>query len=462
MTDLDLLVVGAGPGGYVAALRAAGLGLRTAVVERDAVGGRCLNVACMPAKAMLRSADAVTAALGFADLGVVIDPPRVDGDAVVAWRRQVVDRLTRGVAHLLAKHRVEVVPGEARIVGPHAVQIGEHVLEAGHVLLATGSVPRSLPGIPFGGRIVSTETIWTLPSLPASVVVVGAGSSGTEVASAYARLGARVTLLEASDRVLPAEEPEVSAAVARALTAQGIDVRVGTTLRSATTDGDSVVFDAGAGGARGAGGSGGEARAEWLVVATGRAPDTEALGLDDAGVKTDERGLVVVDEAMATTVDGILAIGDLVAGPALAHKASEEGIVAVEAAAGLPVEVIDHLAIPRTTFSSPTVASFGLTEAGAAAAGYDVAVGNAPYGSVGAGALTGPGFVKVVVDRSGGELLGGSAVGASSPELIQQLVDARALEGGHRDLARVVHGHPTLSEVVLEAVRAADGWMIHA
>src|SRR5436190_486707 len=354
--QFDCVVIGSGPGGYVAAIRAAQLGMKTAVVEKDVVGGRCLNYACIPAKA---------------------------------------------------------------------------------VVLASGSVKRPIPGVEFGGNVIGTEEAWALTELPSSMVVIGAGASGTEIASAYARLGTQVTLYEGLERVLPTEDADISKLAERSFKKQGIEVRTATFYEGQEAD--------------------------WVVIAAGRGPDVEGLGLDAAGVKLDDSGLVAVDRALRTNVAKVYAIGDLVAGPALAHKASDEGVIAVEDAAGNETHPISYIDIPRATFCTPNVASFGLTEQQARDAGHDVVVGKVQYGAVGAGTVYGDrtGLVKVVGDKKYGEMLGGHILGAKATELIQELVNAKVLEGGFPEVARMIHGHPTMSEAVMEAARAADGWLIH-
>jgi dihydrolipoamide dehydrogenase len=284
-------------------------------------------------------------------------------------------------------------------------------------------------------------------------VVVGAGASGSEIASAYARLGSQVTLVEALDRVLPTEDADISRTAERACGKQGIDVHTETYVENVYDSGGGVTFTYGD--KRG--------EADYLVIAAGRGPDVGSLGLDKVGVELTEEGLIEVAGTQRTSVPGLWAIGDLTPGPALAHKASDEGVIAVEDAAGLQTHPIAKQDIPRATFCAPNVASFGLTAEQAKAAGHDVVVGKLQYGAVGAGTVYGDrgGLVKVVGERSYGELLGGHIIGAKATELIQELVNVRALEGGYPDLARIVHGHPTLSEAVMEAARAADGWLIH-
>jgi dihydrolipoamide dehydrogenase len=449
----DCLVIGSGPGGYVAAIRAAQLGMKTAVVERDRVGGRCLNYACIPAKAVLRSADVLTEVREAGEFGIRVGEPEVDFGAVTQRREKVISTLTGGVAGLFKKNGIELIEGSGRLAGPRQVVVGDQTIEAKTIILATGSVKRSIPGVEFGGRVIGTEESWALSELPGSMAVVGAGASGAEIASAYARLGVEVLLFEALERVLPTEDGDISKLVERGLKRQGMTIHTRTFVTDVVADEAKVKFTHGE-----------ESReVDWLVIATGRAPDVEGLGLDDAGVRLAETGLIEVDGAMRTSVEGVYAIGDLVRGPALAHKASDEGVIAVEDAAGMTTHPIEYIDVPRATFCTPNVGSFGLTEAQAREEGHEVVVGKVQYGAVGAGTVYGDraGLIKVVGESRYGELLGGHIVGTRATELIQELVNLRAVEGGYPELARIIHGHPTLSEAVMEAGRAADGWLIH-
>jgi dihydrolipoamide dehydrogenase len=452
-SSFDTIVIGSGPGGYVAAIRAAQLGQKVAVVEKDAIGGRCLNYACIPAKAFLRAADIVQEVRDAGEFGVVVGEPTVDYAALFERRGKVVKTLTGGVGGLFKKNAVEYLEGEASLAGDGKVVVGGETYEAKNIILATGSTKRPIPGASFGGRVIGTEEAWALKELPKRMAVVGAGASGAEIASAFARLGTEILLFEALDRVLPTEDADISKLAERGLKKQGMQIFTKTFVENVQTGDSSVTFTYGDQ----------QGEADWLVIAAGRGPDVEALGLAAAGVEIDERGLIMVDGALRTTAAGIWAIGDLVPGPALAHKASDEGIIAVEDAHGLDTHPISYIDIPRATFCTPNVASFGLTEEQAKAAGHDVVVGKVQYGAVGAGTVYGDraGLIKIVGDKQYGELLGGHIIGAKATELIQELVNVKALEGGYPEVARMVHGHPTLSEGVMEAARAADGWLIH-
>jgi dihydrolipoamide dehydrogenase len=446
-------VIGAGPGGYVAAIRAAQLGKSTVVVERDKVGGRCLNYACIPAKAVLRSADLLSEIRDAGEFGLAVSGVEVDYPVVQSRRDKVVATLTSGVSGLFKKNGIEVIEGDASLTADGDVRVDGGAITAPTVILATGSVPLPIPGVEFGGRVIGTEEAWALDELPARLAVVGCGASGVEIASGYARLGSEVILVEAVDRVLPTEDADISRLVERGLKRQGIEVFTGTPVSDVQAGGDGVRFSYGSA----------SAEADYLVIAAGRGADVAGLGLAEAGVALDERGFVQVDGALRTTRAGVYAIGDLVPGPALAHKASDEGIIAVEDSAGLPTHPLALIDIPRAVFCTPNVGSFGLTEEQAREQDYDVVVGKVPYGAVGGGTVYGDrsGLIKLVGERTYGELLGGHIVGSRATELIQELVNVRALEGGYAEVARIVHGHPTLSEAVMEAARAADGWLIH-
>src|SRR5437588_1348272 len=452
-SSYDCIVIGSGPGGYVGAIRAAQLGFKTAIVEKDKIGGRCLNYACIPAKAVLRSADVLSEVREAGEFGVRVQEPEVDYAALTSQREKVISTLTDGAAMLLSKTGVETITGEGALRGEGTVNVGDQSLQAKTIVLATGSVKRPLPGTQFGGRVIGTEEAWALAELPRTLAVVGAGASGAEIASAYARLGSQVLLFEALDRVLPTEDVDISKLAERGLKRQGMTIHKGTLVKDVESTDASVKFSY----------DDQSGEVDWLVIAAGRAADTETLGLERAGVKLTEQGSVEVDGALRTSAPGVYAIGALVPGPALAHKASDEGVIAVEDAAGLETHPIEYIDIPRATFCEPNVASFGLTEAQAREQGHDVTVGKVQYGAVGAGTVYGDrqGLVKIVGDQRYGELLGGHIVGAKATELIQELVNAKLLEGGYPELAHTVHGHPTLAEAVMEAARAADGWLVH-
>jgi len=463
----DVAVIGAGPGGYVAAIRARQLGLTTVVIEKDRIGGRCLNYACIPAKAVLRSADAIEEILKASTFGVTLPEgvvPGVDFATVAKRRDRVIKTMSGGVSGLLKKNDVTVVQGSAMFAPPTSEGVIELHIETGdgikavratNVIVSTGSVSLPIVGLEFGGRIVDTAGAWLATGLPSTLAVVGAGASGVEVASAYGRLGTKVTLIEALPQILPAEEPEVAALLAKEMSKQNIEVLTGAQIADVTQDANSVAITV----------NGERREYEALCIAAGRAPDLVGTNIASYGVTLDARDLIEVDDHQRTANPHIFAIGDIVRGPALAHKASEEGVVAVETSANHPdLEpiVIDN--IPRATFSSPQVASIGMTEQQARESGAQVVIGMFPFAAAGAATVYGDrtGFVKIVGDSSSGEILGAHAIGPKAADMIAELAVAKCAQVGYPELARVIHAHPTISEAVMEAARAADGWVLHA
>jgi dihydrolipoamide dehydrogenase len=450
----DVIVIGGGPGGYVAAIRAAELGQKTAVVEQDKPGGRCLNYACIPAKTLLHTADLFDQARNGADLGIKADGVSLDWEALGKRRAKVSETLAGGVKMLWDKNKVEMIEGEGSLTAESNVKVGGDTYEAGAVVLATGSVSLPIPGVEFDGRIVDTWGAWSLPERPARIAVVGAGASGTEIASAYTRFGTEVTLIEMLDRILPLEDKDMARVVERHFKKQGITISTGTPVEKVEASGDTVKVSYGDQ----------SAEVDYLCVAGGRAPDTEVLNLEAAGVRTGDGGRVEIDEYQRTSNEKVYAIGDLVRGPALAHKASEEGVVAVERIAGVETHPVDVGLVAGATFCEPQVASVGLTEEQAKEAGRDIKVGKFKLGGAGASVVYDDreGLVKIVADSEYGEILGAHVVGNRACDMIPELVDTMALEGGYQELARIVHPHPTMSEAILDAARAVDGWAIHA
>ena len=449
----DVIVIGGGPGGYVAAIRAAQLGQRTAVVEQDKPGGRCLNYACIPAKTMLYTAELYQHALNGAELGIKVEGASLDWEALAARRARVSDTLAGGVKMLWDKNKVDMIQGEGALTADGNVAVGGETHQAGAVVLATGSVEMTIPGVEFGERVVDTWGAWSLPERPERLAVVGAGASGAEIASGYGRFGTEVILIEMLDRILPAEDKDMARIVERSFKKQNITISTGTPVESVDAGERSVKVNYGDA----------EAEVDYLCIAGGRAPDTEALRLGDAGVETEDGGRIRIDDYQRTSNEKIFAIGDLVRGPALAHKASEEGVVAVETIAGHPTHPVIIEQVPGATFCHPQVASVGMTEAEAKEAGHNVKVGRFKLGAVGAGTVYDDreGLIKIVTDSEYGEILGAHIVGNRACDMISELVDTIALEGGYQELGRIVHPHPTISEAVLDAARAVDGWATH-
>ena len=453
-SSYDLIVVGSGPGGYHAAIRAAQLGLKTAVVEKDETGGRCLNYACIPAKTLLRTAEIYEQAKNGAEIGVMAENVTIDWTKVHERREQVRKTLTGGVAGLFKNYKIDLIAGEGSLTADGNVKVGDDVHEAKNVILATGSAALPIPGVEFGGRVLDTWGAWSLPELPKRIAVVGAGASGAEIASAYARFGTEVTLLEMLPQILPAEDKDVARVVERTFKKDGITVVTGARVENVEAGADSVKF-----------GYGDErAEVDYLIIAGGRAADVSALGLDAIGLQANDDGKFDVDGGQKTSVDGVYAIGDITPGPALAHKAQEEGIVAAETIAGVETTPVNREAIAGATFCHPQVASVGMTEAAAKEAGHDVKTSKFKLGGVGAGAVYDDrdGMVKLVVDKQYGEILGAHVVGNRACDMIAELVAVKELEGGYQELARIIHPHPTISEAIPEAARAIDKWAIHA
>ncbi|MCO5316274.1 MAG: dihydrolipoyl dehydrogenase [Solirubrobacterales bacterium] len=452
--SFDVIVIGGGPGGYVAAIRAAQLGKTTAVVEKDKVGGRCLNYACIPAKTMLHTAEVLDHAKSSESIGVKVTGAELDWDALGGRRTEVSTGLSGGVKMLFGKNKITLIGGEGSLTESGDVKVGDTVYEAGKVILATGSVAQPIPGTEFSGRVVDTWGAWSLPEQPGKIAVVGAGASGSEIASAYIRYGTEVILIEMLDQILPAEDRDTARVVERTFKKQGIEIATGSPVENVTVGESSVSFTYGDS----------SAEVDYLVIAGGRRPDVDGLGLDLAGVELEENGKVKVDEFQRTSNGKIYAIGDLVRGAALAHKASEEGVVAAEHASGEDTHPVNLDLIPGATFCQPQVASVGLTEAKAKDAGHDIKTGKFKLGGVGAGTVYDDrdGIVKLVVDKQYGEILGAHIVGNRACDMISELAVTMALEGGYQELARITHPHPAISEAVLEAARAVDGWATHA
>ena len=459
----DLTVIGSGPGGYVAAIRAAQLGQKVAIVEADRLGGVCLNWGCIPTKALLRNAEVVSLFQRAGDFGIACDGFRADFGEAVKRSRQIAGKFNKGVEFLMKKNNVRVHMGRGRLASPGTVQVlgeGDAVRESlgtGHVLLATGSRPKGLPGLAIDGQRVLTSTeAMLLPQAPKSIAIVGAGAVGVEFADIFHAYGAQVTLVEMLPQIVPLEDAEVAQVLARSFTRRGIQLRTGTTVERAEVAADGVRLVLGGEGA-------GELRADMVLVAIGRAPNVEGLGLEAAGVATGAGGFIAVNERFETSAPGILAIGDVIGPPLLAHAASAEGIAAVEFAAGMDRPRVDPLRVPGVTYCHPQVASIGVTAAKAQAAGWKVKEGKFPFQASGMAQASGDpeGFVKVVADAEYGAVLGVHIVGHGAAELIAEVGVAMTLEASLEDLAHVIHAHPTLSESVHEALLGAMGRALH-
>ncbi len=462
--SFDVVIVGTGPGGYVAAIRASQLGLKTAVVEREHLGGICLNWGCIPTKALLRVSELRHTLGRLGDFGISVGDISVDIEKVVAHSRKVADQLSRGVAYLMKKNGIAVIEGHARLAGPGALEVTKEdgtaeTVRAAHIILATGARARVLPGLEPDG-----ETIWTYKEAmvprahPASLLVIGAGAIGMEFASFYADLGSAVTVVEILPRVLPVEDEEISAAALKAFEAQGMTIHTGARVTSLAASGGAVQAAI-----ETADGKAQDATFDRAILAAGIVGNVEDIGLEGTGVVV-EKGHIRTDPWMATGEPGVYAIGDVTGPPWLAHKASHEGVLCVEKIAGADgVHPLDASRVPACTYCRPQVASVGLTEAAAKEAGHAVRVGRFPFiGNGKAIALGEPeGMVKTVFDETTGELLGAHMIGTEVTELIQGYTVARSLECTEADLVETIFPHPTLSEAMHESVLDAYGRVIH-
>ena len=462
-TSFDLIVVGGGPGGYVAAIRAAQLGMKTALVEREQLGGICLNWGCIPTKALLRSSEINHLLHRLDDFGFSAKDISFDAGKVVARSRAVAKQLSNGVAYLLRKNKVTVFDGHGHLAGKGRLAITKDnnavaELSSEHIVLAAGARARNLPGLEPDGELVWTyKEAMVPPAIPKSLLVVGSGAIGIEFASFYRDMGAEVTVVEVLDRVLPVEDEEISTFARKSFEKQGIKIHTGASVSAVERNGDSVTARVEADGGTH------DANVERVILAVGIVGNVENIGLENTGVVV-EKTHVVVDEWLRTGEPGIYAIGDLVGPPWLAHKASHEGVICVEHIAGVnDVHPLDIRNIPACTYCRPQVASVGLTEKAAQEAGYEVKIGHFPFiGNGKAIALGEPeGMVKTVFDSKTGELLGAHMVGAEVTELIQGYTIAKTLETTEAELIRTIFPHPTLSETMHEAVLDAYGRAIH-
>ncbi len=462
--SFDLIVIGSGPGGYVAAIRAAQLGMKTAVVEEKHLGGICLNWGCIPTKALLRTAEVFENIKHAESFGLVVKDYSFDVGKVVQRSRNVAKQLNAGVSHLLKKNKVTVFDGRGRLNGRGKVAVtkdGKPVadLTAKHIILATGARPRALPGLEPDGKLIWTYFEAMVPeTLPKSLLVVGSGAIGIEFASFFRSLGSEVTVVEILDRILPVEDEEISALARKQFEKQGMKVHTGTTVKALKkSDGTGVTATLEGGGKTW------DITAERVILAVGIVGNVEDIGIEGTKVKV-EKTHIVIDEWCQTGEPGVYAIGDVCGPPWLAHKASHEGVICVEKIAGLNnVHPLDVSLIPGCTYSRPQVASVGMTESAAKAAGHDIRVGRFPFiGNGKAIALGEPeGLVKTVFDKKTGELLGAHMVGAEVTELIQGYGVARSLETTEEDLVHAIFPHPTLSEMMHESVLSALGRAIH-
>ncbi|MDG2363378.1 MAG: dihydrolipoyl dehydrogenase [Flavobacteriales bacterium] len=458
----DVIVLGSGPGGYVTAIRASQLGLKTAVIERESLGGICLNWGCIPTKALLKSANVFDYIKNAEDYGIQVSEPKADFGGMVARSRGVADGMSKGVTFLLKKNKVDVIMGTGKVLAGKRIEVtpndgGTQVLEAANIIIATGARSRQLPNLTQdGNKIIGYREAMTLKSQPKKMVVVGSGAIGVEFAYFYNSIGTDVTIVEYMDGIVPVEDKEVGKQLQKSLKKQGITIKTSSEVTSVDTSGSGCkvsvktkkgdeVIDC-----------------DIVLSAVGVVANIENIGLEDVGIATD-KGKILVDEFYMSNIPGYFAIGDCVPGQALAHVASAEGIICVEKIAGQSPEALDYDNIPGCTYCFPEVASVGMTEQAAKDAGYDIKVGKFPFSASGKASAAGhkDGFVKLIFDAKYGELLGGHMIGANVTEMVAELVAVRKLETTGHELIKTVHPHPTLSEAIMEAAAAAYGEVIH-
>lgn len=464
MEDYDVIVIGAGPGGYVCAIRASQLGLKTAIIDKQWLGGVCLNVGCIPSKALLKNAElAHTLRERAKEFGISFENLQLDYSVAVKRSRTVSSRLTKGVGFLMKKNNIDVVMGTARLSGKNQVTVsdaeGKTVdYTAKNIVLASGAYPFIIPGVQVDGEKILTYTEAILQTrLPASVVIIGAGAIGAEFATIWSSYGTQVTMVEMLPRLLPLEDEEVSAELAKAFQKRGIQVLTGHKVNSVQpTDRGVMVKVSGPEGEK-------SLEAEQALISIGFKPNTRELGLETAGVSLTEHGFIQIDERMATSMPGIWAIGDVTGQLLLAHVASAQGIICAENIAGVETVTLDYRMMPRATFCQPQVASFGLTEAQAKEQGYEIKVGRFNFIANGKALGLGDyaGWVKIISEAHYGEILGAHLIGPDVSELLPELTLAQRMELTGAEIARNVHAHPTLSEVLMEAAHAVEGHPIH-
>lgn len=457
----DVIVIGSGPGGYVAAIRASQLGKNVAIVEKAELGGICLNWGCIPTKALLKSAQVFEYLKHSSDYGITSSDAKVDFDAVVKRSRGVANGMSKGIEFLMKKNKITVIKGAAKLAGNKKVEVEaegkKDIHEADHIILATGARSRELPGIKIDGKkIVGYRDAMVLPEQPKSIVVIGSGAIGMEFAYFYNTLGTKVTVVEFMPRILPVEDEEVSKTVEKIYKKAGMDIMTDSSVESVDTAGKGckVTVKTKTGNVN--------IECDIVLSAAGVVTNLENLGLEALGIKT-EKGKVEVNDFYETNVKGVYAIGDIVHGPALAHVASAEGIICAEAIAGLKPHALNYNNIPGCTYCSPEIASVGYTEAQAKEKGYEIKVGKFPFSASGKASASGAkdGFVKVIFDAKYGEWLGCHMVGAGVTDLIAEAVVARNLETTGHEIIKSVHPHPTMSEAIMEAVAQAYGECIH-
>lgn len=460
--NYDVIVIGTGPGGYVAAIRAAQLGLKTAVVEKESLGGICLNWGCIPTKALIKSAQVFEYINHAEEYGLKVSGSEVDFPSIIKRSRGVADGMSKGIQFLMKKNKIDVIMGTGKLKGKSAVEVkaadgSAKEYTAKNIILATGSRSRELPNLKQDGvKVIGYRQAMNLPKQPQSLVVVGSGAIGVEFAYFYNSIGTKVTVVEYLDNIVPVEDEDISKQLARSFKKIGINIMTGCTVESVDSSGEKCKVNIKTP-------KGNEViEADMVLSAVGVQTNLENLGLEELGIKTD-KGKVLVDNFYKTNVEGIFAIGDIVKGQALAHVASAEGIICVEKIAGKNPEPLNYNNIPGCTYCSPEIASVGYTEKAAREAGFDIKVGKFPFSASGKASASGAkdGFVKVIFDAKYGEFLGAHMIGNNVTEMIAEVVTARKLEATGHEIITSVHPHPTMSEAVMEAAADAYGEVIH-
>ncbi len=462
MTKFDVVILGSGPGGYVTAIRASQLGLKVAVIEKESLGGICLNWGCIPTKALLKSAQVFQYIKHAADYGITVENASADFSAVIGRSRKVADGMSKGVQFLMKKNKIEVIYGYGKVQAGKKIEVTaedgtKSIVEGGHIIVATGSKARQLPNVPIDGeKVIEYRKAMTLPKQPASLLVIGSGAIGVEFAYVYASMGTKVTIVEFMPNIVPVEDEDISKELAKQYKKLGVTIHTNSSVEKVDISGNGCVSTVKT--------PTGEIKIESDIVlsAAGIMANIDNIGLEEVGIATD-KGKILVDKYYQTNVPGYYAIGDVTPGQALAHVASAEGIICVEKIAGHHPKPLNYGNIPGCTYCSPEIASVGMTEKAAKEAGYDIKVGKFPFSASGKAQAGGvpEGFVKVIFDAKYGEWLGCHMIGANVTEMIAEAVVARNLETTGMEILKSVHPHPTMSEAIMEAAAAAYDEVIH-
>ena len=459
LADFDVVVLGAGPGGYVAAIRAAQLGLKTAIVEKDSVGGVCLNWGCIPSKSLLRNAEVLNLVNNAEEFGITFENLTYDFSKAISRSREVVDKLTSGVQYLLNKNQVELIEGTGKLTEPHEIEIMENnrKFTSDNIIIATGARQRDIDSMPIDHHLViNSRDALSMSEIPDDITIIGAGATGVEFAHIYRSYGAKVTIVEMMDRIIPNEDSEISDSLRKSFAERGIDIKVGVAVKSIQASNGTALVTLVANEEEHL------ITSDKVLVAVGVQPNTDGIGLEGAGITTD-KGFISIGENMETNVSGVYAIGDVTGKMLLAHVASAQAVTAVEYIAGLNPAPIDYQLMPRAIYCEPQVASFGMTEAQARNHGIEIQIGRFPFSASGKAVALGhtEGIIKLVIDPEIGEILGAHMIGPEVTELLAELSMTKLLEGTTTELGWLVHPHPTISETLKEAALDSNGEAIH-